>query len=140
MGGRVQHRFTPDPLPPTPHPLDYKWIPPQVKPSGKCTTKSTLSAAAVLGVAKWGIEGGGAQAAASGPGSAPKHGTGSSMYMYVSMDFAVNKAATGWRRRLVPQAPRYIQRSSPFKGAPLRLPRPRSDQFPGRVCSCPLCK
>jgi len=26
-----------------------------------------------------------------------------------------------------------------FKGAPLRLPNPLSDQFPVRVCSCPLC-
>ena len=26
-----------------------------------------------------------------------------------------------------------------FKGAPLRLPKPHSDQFPVRVCSCPLC-
>ena len=26
-----------------------------------------------------------------------------------------------------------------FKGAPLRLPKPLSDQFPVRVGSCPLC-
>jgi len=26
-----------------------------------------------------------------------------------------------------------------FQGAPLRLPKPLSDQFPVRVCSCPLC-
>jgi len=26
-----------------------------------------------------------------------------------------------------------------FKEAPLRLPKPLSDQFPVRVCSCPLC-
>jgi len=25
------------------------------------------------------------------------------------------------------------------KGAPLRLPKPLSDQFPVRVCSCPFC-
>ena len=25
------------------------------------------------------------------------------------------------------------------QGAPLRLPKPLSDQFPLRVCSCPLC-
>ena len=25
------------------------------------------------------------------------------------------------------------------EGAPLRLPKPLSDQFPVRVCSCPLC-
>ena len=26
-----------------------------------------------------------------------------------------------------------------FQGAPRRLPKPLSDQFPVRVCSCPLC-
>ena len=26
-----------------------------------------------------------------------------------------------------------------FQGAPLRLPKPLSDQFPVRVCSCSLC-
>ena len=26
-----------------------------------------------------------------------------------------------------------------FQGAPLRLPKPLSDQFPVRVCSCRLC-
>ena len=26
-----------------------------------------------------------------------------------------------------------------FQGAPLRLPKPLSGQFPVRVCSCPLC-
>ena len=26
-----------------------------------------------------------------------------------------------------------------FQGAPLSLPKPLSDQFPVRVCSCPLC-
>jgi len=26
-----------------------------------------------------------------------------------------------------------------FKGAPIRLPNPLSDQFRVRVCSCPLC-
>ena len=26
-----------------------------------------------------------------------------------------------------------------FKGAPLRLQKSLSDQFPVRVCSCPLC-
>jgi len=26
-----------------------------------------------------------------------------------------------------------------FQGVPLRLPKPFSDQFPVRVCSCPLC-
>jgi len=26
-----------------------------------------------------------------------------------------------------------------FQGAPLRLPKPLSNQFPVRVCSCPLC-
>ena len=26
-----------------------------------------------------------------------------------------------------------------YQGAPLRLPKPRSDQFPVLVCSCPLC-
>jgi len=26
-----------------------------------------------------------------------------------------------------------------FQGAPLRLPKPLPDQFPVRVCSCPLC-
>ena len=26
-----------------------------------------------------------------------------------------------------------------FKGAPLRLPKPLSDQLPVRLCSCPLC-
>jgi len=39
----------------------------------------------------------------------------------------------GSRRRLPPQASRYIP------GAPLRLPKPLSDQFPVRVCSCSLC-
>ena len=32
----------------------------------------------------------------------------------------------------------YLSAAS-FQGAPLRLPKPRSDQFPVRVCSCPLC-
>ena len=31
------------------------------------------------------------------------------------------------------KAPRNMQRSS------FRIPRPLSDQFPVRVCSCPLC-
>ena len=39
----------------------------------------------------------------------------------------------GLRRRLRPQ------HLDIFHGAPLRLPKPRSDQFPVRVCSCPLC-
>ena len=42
---------------------------------------------------------------------------------------------------------RYVPIDSPcdcehldtFKGAPLRLPKPLLDQFPVRVCSCPLC-
>jgi len=36
-------------------------------------------------------------------------------------------------RCVYPRAPRYIQ------GAPLRLIKPLSDQFPVRVCSCTLC-
>ena len=40
----------------------------------------------------------------------------------------------GSRRRLPPKKHLYM-----FKGAPLRLPKPLSDQFPVRVCSCPLC-
>ena len=40
----------------------------------------------------------------------------------------------GSRRRLPPLTSRYL-----FKGDPLRLPKPLSDQFPVRVCSCPLC-
>jgi len=43
-------------------------------------------------------------------------------------------AAIGSRRRLPP--PKHLDI---FKGAPLRLPKPLSDQFPLRVCSCPLC-
>ena len=40
----------------------------------------------------------------------------------------------GSRRRLPP--PKHLDI---FKGAPLRLPKPLSDQFPVRVCSCALC-
>ena len=35
-----------------------------------------------------------------------------------------------------PPTPKYLDI---FKGAPFRLPKPLSDQFPVRVCSCPLC-
>jgi len=45
-----------------------------------------------------------------------------------------------------PQAATRVAASTPppkhldiFQGAPLRLPKPLSDQFPVRVCSCPLC-
>jgi len=58
--------------------------------SGKCTSRRTLSAVAVLGVAKWAIEGGRAHAACSGAGTAPMHRTNSSMYIYVSMDISVD--------------------------------------------------
>jgi len=47
-------------------------------------------------------------------------------------------AAIGSRRRLPPPPPP-PKHLDIFKGAPLRLPTPLSDQFPVRVCSCPLC-
>jgi len=47
------------------------------------------------------------------------------------------KAAIGSRRRPPPPPPH--THLDIFKGAPLRLPKPLSDQFPVRVCSCPLC-
>ena len=47
---------------------------------------------------------------------------------------AARTTAIGSRRRLHP--PKHLDI---FQGAPLRLPKPRSDQFPVRVCSCPLC-
>jgi len=36
----------------------------------------------------------------------------------------------------VDSPPKHLDMS---KGAPLRLPKPLSDQFPVRVCSCALC-
>ena len=69
------------------------------------------------------------------------------MYMYMYMDNLrrmkpcghtgsggpVHNAAIESRRRLPP--PKHLDI---FKGAPFRLPTPLSDQFPVRVCSCPL--
>jgi len=44
------------------------------------------------------------------------------------------KAAT--RVAASPPPPKHLDI---FNGAPLRLPKPLSDLFPVRVCSCPLC-
>jgi len=43
------------------------------------------------------------------------------------------KTAIGSRRRLPPKP------LDAFKGAPLRLPKPLSDQFPVRACASALC-
>ena len=44
------------------------------------------------------------------------------------------EAATESRRR--PPPPKHLDI---FKGAPRRLPKPLSDQFPVRMCVCPVC-
>ena len=41
-----------------------------------------------------------------------------------------------WWRRGVDSAPKHLDI---FQGASLRLPKPLSDQYPVRVCTCPLC-
>jgi len=41
--------------------------------------------------------------------------------------------------RVVASTPSSPKHLDIFQGAPLRLLTPLSDQFPVRVCSCPLC-
>jgi len=56
------------------------------------------------------------------------------MYMYMCVGGPAPKAAT----RVAASTPP-LKHLDIFKGAPLRLPTPLSDQFPVRVRSCPLC-
>jgi len=79
----------------------------------------------------------------------------SMVYLYISIYLTLEAEPAGvlWRLKegrandlQGPKAATRVAASTPspkrrdvFKGALLRLPKPPSDQFPVRVCSCPLC-
>jgi len=86
------------------------WFPARWTP-GPSTPRSSRSSRRHAVAPRWGRR---PQRHSGGGGSAPK-------------------AAT---RVGVDSAPKHLDI---FQGAPLRLPKPLSDQFPVRVCSCPLC-
>jgi len=58
------------------------------------------------------------------------------IYMNRMYKLSICDAEGGHRVAASTPLPKYLDI---FKGAPLRLSTPLSDQFPVRVCSCPLC-
>jgi len=66
------------------------------------------------------------------------------IYIYIYRGGVPSRAEEGTARESALRTRLLVMLGAPvsediFKGAPLGLPKSLSDQFPVRVCACPLC-